>query len=71
VAAPVHGARGAVVGAVAVWGPAHRVTPARVPELAAQARAAAGAISAKLGASGSVAQADVVHVEEDEAVATA
>jgi DNA-binding IclR family transcriptional regulator len=49
VAAPVHDARGRVVAAVNVWGPAYRVTPARVAELAAEARATAGAISIRLG----------------------
>jgi IclR family acetate operon transcriptional repressor len=50
VAAPVHDARGNVVAAVYVWGPAFRVTPLRVPELATQVRRAAAAISARLGA---------------------
>jgi IclR family transcriptional regulator, acetate operon repressor len=49
VAAPVHDARGAVVAAVDVWGPAFRVTPRRVPELAQQVREAAAAISVRLG----------------------
>ena len=40
VAAPVHDARGNVIAAVDVWGPAFRVTPRRIPELAAQAREA-------------------------------
>ena len=35
VAAPVHDARGNVIAAVDVWGPAFRLTPRRVPELAA------------------------------------
>ena len=39
---PVHDARGNVIAAVDIWGPAFRVTPRRVPELAAQAREAAG-----------------------------
>ena len=49
VAAPVLDARGAVVAAVDVRGPAFRVTPQRIPELAAQAREAAVAISIRLG----------------------
>lgn len=49
VAAPVHDSRGAVIAAVDIWGPAFRLTPARIPELAAQAREAAVAISVRLG----------------------
>src|SRR5215213_3807773 len=49
IAAPVHDARGQVIAAVDVWGPAFRVTPRRVPELAQQVREAAGAISVRLG----------------------
>jgi DNA-binding IclR family transcriptional regulator len=49
VAAPVHDARGNVIAAVDIWGPAFRVTPRRIPELAAQAREAAAAISVRLG----------------------
>jgi hypothetical protein len=49
VAAPVHDARGAVIAAVDIWGPAFRLTPRRIPELAAQARDAAAAISVRLG----------------------
>ena len=49
VAAPVHDARGNVIAAVDIWGPAFRLTPRRVPELAAQAREAAAAISIRLG----------------------
>ena len=49
VAAPVHDARGNVIAAVDIWGPAFRLTPRRVPELAAQAREAAAAISVRLG----------------------
>jgi len=52
VAAPVLDARGNVVAAVDIWGPSFRVTPHRIPELAAQAREAAIAISARLGAGG-------------------
>jgi len=50
VAAPVHDARGQVAAAVSVWGPAFRVQPARVPELARLAREAATAIATRLGA---------------------
>jgi len=49
VAAPVHDARGTVIAAVDIWGPAFRLTPRRIPELAAQAREAASAISVRLG----------------------
>jgi len=49
VAAPVHDARGAVIAAVDVWGPAFRLTPGRMPELAMQVRSAAGAITSRLG----------------------
>jgi DNA-binding IclR family transcriptional regulator len=49
VSAPVHDARGNVVAAVDIWGPAFRLTPRRIPELAAQAREAAAAISVRLG----------------------
>ena len=49
VAAPVRDARGRVIASVNIWGPAYRITPARVAELAAEARAAAGAISIRLG----------------------
>jgi DNA-binding IclR family transcriptional regulator len=52
VAAPVHDARGHVIAAVDIWGPAFRVTPRRVPELAGQAREAAAAISVRLGGTG-------------------
>ena len=51
VAAPVHDARGRVVAAVHIWGPAYRVTPARVIELATEARTTAAAISVRLGGS--------------------
>jgi DNA-binding IclR family transcriptional regulator len=50
VAAPVHDARGQVIAALDVWGPAYRVTPRRVPELAQAAREAAAAVSVRLGA---------------------
>jgi DNA-binding IclR family transcriptional regulator len=49
VAAPVHDARGQVIAAVDIWGPAFRLTPRRIPELAAQVRESASAISARLG----------------------
>jgi IclR family acetate operon transcriptional repressor len=49
IAAPVHDARGAVIAAVDIWGPAFRLTPRRIPELASQAREAAAAISVRLG----------------------
>jgi DNA-binding IclR family transcriptional regulator len=49
VAAPVHDARGQVIAAVEVWGPAFRLTPRRLPELAVQAREAAAAITVRLG----------------------
>jgi DNA-binding IclR family transcriptional regulator len=58
VAAPVQDARGNVIAAVNIWGPAFRLTPRRIPELAAQAREAASAISVRLG--GTVA-APVLH----------
>jgi len=49
VAAPVRDARGAVTAAVAIWGPALRIGPRRIPELAAHVRDAAEAISLRLG----------------------
>jgi DNA-binding IclR family transcriptional regulator len=49
IAAPVHDARGQVIAAVDVWGPAFRVTPHRIPELVGQIREAAGAVSVRLG----------------------
>ena len=52
VSAPVHDARGNVVAAVHIWGPAFRLTPRRIPELAVQAREAAAAISVRLGGPG-------------------
>jgi len=48
VAAPVVDARGSVIAAVDIWGPAFRLTPRRLPELAAVAREAAATISARL-----------------------
>ena len=52
VSAPVHDARGHVVATVDIWGPAFRLTPRRIPELAVQAREAAAAISIRLGGPG-------------------
>ena len=49
VAAPVRDARGRVIAAVEVWGPAFRVSPHRLPELAADARTTASAITVRLG----------------------
>jgi Bacterial transcriptional regulator len=57
VSAPVHDARGNVIAAVDIWGPAFRLTPRRIPELAAQAREAASAISIRLGGTGTSAAA--------------
>ena len=41
-----------MIAAVDIWGPAFRLTPRRIPELAAQAREAAAAISVRLGGTG-------------------
>jgi IclR family acetate operon transcriptional repressor len=49
VAAPIHDARGQVIAAAEIWGPAFRLTPRRIPELAAQVREAAAAITARVG----------------------
>jgi DNA-binding IclR family transcriptional regulator len=49
VAVPVVDARGRVVAALAAWGPAPRVSPARVADLVARARVASAAITARLG----------------------
>lgn len=49
VAAPVRDARGEVIAAVDIWGPAFRLTPRRIPELAALVRESADAISTRLG----------------------
>jgi DNA-binding IclR family transcriptional regulator len=49
VAAPVRDARGAIIAAVDIWGSAFRVTPNRIPELAAQVRGAAAALSVRFG----------------------
>jgi DNA-binding IclR family transcriptional regulator len=48
VAAPIRDARAAVIAAVTIWGPAIRLAPRRIPELAAHARKAAAAISLRL-----------------------
>jgi DNA-binding IclR family transcriptional regulator len=50
VAVPVHDARGRLVAAVSIWGPAFRVQPGRISELARLAHATAGTIAARLGA---------------------
>ena len=52
VAVPVGDARGRVIASLDIWGPAYRITPARVADLAAEACAAAGAISIRLGGTG-------------------
>jgi DNA-binding IclR family transcriptional regulator len=49
VAAPVHDARGQIIAAMDVWGPAFRVTPSRIPELVGHVREAAAAVSVRLG----------------------
>ncbi len=49
VATPVCDARGRVIAALDVWGPASRVTPLRIPELVGELREAAGAVSIRLG----------------------
>jgi IclR family transcriptional regulator, acetate operon repressor len=49
IGAPLRNDEGRVVAAVSVAGPANRLTAARVPEIAAQLRAAAARISANLG----------------------
>jgi IclR family acetate operon transcriptional repressor len=49
VAAPVHDARGQVIAAVDIWGPAFRLTAKRAPELASAVCATAAAISLRLG----------------------
>ena len=49
VAAPVCDARGQVIAAVEVWGPSSRVSPVRLPELAANACETATAITVRLG----------------------
>ena len=50
VAAAVHDARGAVIAAIEIWGPSARLTASRLPELVAQVREAASAVSGRLGA---------------------
>jgi DNA-binding IclR family transcriptional regulator len=49
VAVPVSDARGRVVASIAVWGPAYRITPARVAEIVTRAREAAAAVTFNLG----------------------
>jgi len=49
IAVPVLDARGRVVASLGVWGPSSRITPARVTEIVTQARAAAAAITTRLG----------------------
>ncbi len=49
VAAPVHDVRGVAIAAVVAWGPANRITATRVPELAAETRTSAAAITVHLG----------------------
>ncbi len=49
VAVPVADARGRVIASIGVWGPAYRITPARVAELVTGARAAAVAVTTRLG----------------------
>lgn len=50
VAVAVRDARGAVIASVDIWGPAYRIQPSRIPELAAQASETATSISRQLGA---------------------
>jgi IclR family acetate operon transcriptional repressor len=49
VASPVRGPGGGVVAAVSVAGPAYRVTPTRIPELARAIVRAAGEVSRRMG----------------------
>jgi DNA-binding IclR family transcriptional regulator len=49
VAVPVVDARGRVIASIGVWGPAYRVTPARVAEIVTGARATSAAVTARLG----------------------
>ena len=74
VSAPVHDARGNVVAAVDIWGPAFRLTPRRIPELAVHAREAAAAISVRLGgpgpSTGSTATASVTEIPAGVAAAS-
>ncbi len=49
VAVPIADARGRVIAALAVWGPASRITPARVAELVARSREASAAVTVRLG----------------------
>lgn len=50
VAVPVRDARGAVIASVDIWGPAYRIQPSRIPELAQHASETATSISRQLGA---------------------
>jgi DNA-binding IclR family transcriptional regulator len=49
VAVPVADAHGRVIASIGVWGPAFRVTAVRVAEIVASARAAAAAVTVRLG----------------------
>ncbi len=49
IAVPVVDARGRVIASIGVWGPSYRVTPARVAEIVTSTRAAAAAVTARLG----------------------
>jgi IclR family acetate operon transcriptional repressor len=49
VAVPVMDGRGRVIASIGVWGPAYRVTPARVAEIVTSARVTAAAVTARLG----------------------
>ncbi len=49
IAVPVADARGRVIASIAIWGPAFRVTPARVAEIVTSARATAAAVTTRLG----------------------
>jgi DNA-binding IclR family transcriptional regulator len=50
VAAPIHGQQGMIVGSIGISAPAERFPVERYPECGAEVRAAAAAISARLGA---------------------
>jgi DNA-binding IclR family transcriptional regulator len=49
IAVPVLDARARVIASIGVWGPAFRVTPARVSEIVGSAREAAAAVTLRLG----------------------
>jgi DNA-binding IclR family transcriptional regulator len=49
IAVPVADARGRVIASIGVWGPAFRVTPARVAEIVTSARATSVAVTTRLG----------------------